>query len=272
MTGTKRPAGSAVALLLLTLFALPLRAAPQLTQIQDILYKADGTRYDGIVSIEWRTFDSDAAPVPQNNIAVRVTYGLLKVKLAPSTTAAPAAYYRVRYSNNGSQQFVEYWGVPPSATTLKLKDVRLAGPPLGVAPAAATSITDVTGLREELDARPSKGATYVASRAAVINANGEVESALGAANDCLKVDGTSGPCGGTSVTFVDAETPGGIVDGSNASFTLASSPVPGSSLQLYRNGLLLKASSDYNLIGSAITFLSGAIPQVGDTLLAYYRR
>lgn len=264
----------AFALLLLS-SAASLHAAPQLTQIQDVLYKADGTRYDGIVFIEWRTFDaSGGAPVPQNNVAVKVTYGLLKVKLVPSTTSIPAAYFRVRYSNNGAQQFVEYWGVPPSTTTLKLRDVRLAGPPVGggLAPGNATAISDVTGLREELDARPAKSATFVASRAAIINSNGEIESALGAATDCVRVDGTTGPCGGSSILFVDAETPAGIVDGSNAGFTIANSPAPVASLQIFRNGLLLKSGSDYNLVGSTLTFVSGAIPQSGDTLLAYYRR
>jgi hypothetical protein len=268
--------GGALALLLLS-SAGTLNAAPELTQIQDILYKADGTRYDGIVFIEWRTFDSSGGtPVPQNNVAVKVTYGLLKVKLVPSTTAIPAAYYRVRYSNNGAQQFVEYWGVPPSATTLKLRDVRLAGPPVGGVPfpppGNSTTIPDITGLREELDARPAKGATFVASRAAVINSNGEVESALGGASDCIRVDGSSGPCGGSSMVFADAETPAGIVDGSNATFTIANPPSPVASLQIFRNGLLLKSGSDYNLVGSTLTFVSVAIPQSGDTLLAYYRR
>lgn len=272
MPGMTQIVRSAMALLL-TAIAAPLSAAPQLTQIQDVLYKADGTRYDGIVFIEWRTFDSVGVnPVPQNNVSVRVTYGLLKVKLIPSTTAVPAAYYRVRYSNNGSQQFVEHWGVPASASTLKLRDVRLAGSPLS-GPSSVTAIQDVTGLREELDARPAKGATFVASRAAVVNANGEIESALGSASDCLRVDGTSGPCGdATTLVHIDAETPAGIVDGSNAAFTVANTPAPVASLQLFRNGLLLQSGSDYNLVGSTITFLSGAIPQVGDTLLAYYRK
>lgn len=252
-------------------------AAPQLTQVQDVLYKADGTRYEGLVFIEWKTFDTTGgSPLPQNDVVVRVTYGLLKVKLAPTTNAIPSAYYRVRYSNNGSQQFVEYWGVPPSSTTLQLKDIRLSGPPVGQASppvaGAATAISDVNGLREELDARPVKGATYVASRTAVINANGEIESALGSASDCVRVDGTSGQCGGSQILFADAETPAGIVDGSNAVFTIANAPNPVASLQVFRNGILLKAASDFNLVGNSITFVAGAVPQNGDTLLAYYRR
>lgn len=251
-------------------------AAPQLTEVQDVLYKADGTRYEGLVFIEWKTFDATGSPVPQNDVVVRVTYGFLKVKLTPTTNAVPSAYYRVRYSNNGSQQFVEYWGVPPSASTLKLKDIRLSGPPVGQASppisGAATAISDVNGLREELDARPVKGAAYVASRTAVINANGEIESALGSASDCVRVDGTSGPCGGAQMIFVDAETPAGIVDGSNAVFTIVNSPNPVSSLKVFRNGILLKATSDFNLVGNTITFVSGAVPQTGDTLLTYYRR
>jgi hypothetical protein len=70
---------------------------------------------------------------------------------------------------------------------------------------------------------------------------------------------------------VDAEIPGGTLDGSNSAFTLANAPNPTSSLQLFRNGLLLKQSGDYSLSGSTLTFLSGAIPQPGDALLGSYR-
>jgi hypothetical protein len=71
------------------------------------------------------------------------------------------------------------------------------------------------------------------------------------------------------ITFVDAETPTGVVNGVNASFTLASSPNPTSSLFVYRNGL---RQANYALSGNTITFTAGQSPQTGDTLVCSYRR
>ena len=77
----------------------------------------------------------------------------------------------------------------------------------------------------------------------------------------------------TSVVSVDAEVPSGVVNGVNDTFALAHSPSPVSSLLLFVNGLLQKAGGvDFTLSGSSIVFASGAVPQSGDSLLAYYRR
>jgi hypothetical protein len=72
--------------------------------------------------------------------------------------------------------------------------------------------------------------------------------------------------------FVDEVTPTGTVNGSNATFSLASVPVTGS-LKVYRNGIRMKGTSgtDYALSGSTITFVTAQIPQTGDVLLADYR-
>ncbi len=72
--------------------------------------------------------------------------------------------------------------------------------------------------------------------------------------------------------FTDAEVPGGVVDGANATFTLANTPSPAGSLVLYRNGIAQKVAVDYTLTGATVQFLTGAIPQPGDTLLAWYRQ
>ena len=86
------------------------------------------------------------------------------------------------------------------------------------------------------------------------------------------VDGTSGPCGGGGPQFTDGEVPGGTVDGTNATFTLANPPTSGhaawccSAMASRR-----QPGTDYTLTGSSIQFLAGAIPQPGDTLLAWYR-
>jgi hypothetical protein len=71
---------------------------------------------------------------------------------------------------------------------------------------------------------------------------------------------------------VDQESPGGVVDGSNVTFTLANVPAPATSLHLFRNGILQKIGFDYTSSGATVTFLFIATPQPGDTILAAYRR
>jgi len=116
-----------------------------------------------------------------------------------------------------------------------------------------------------------KGLQYSSSKAAIINAQGELDAASGDATDCVRVDGSPGPCGTPSPTFIDSEIPSGTVNGANATFTLSDIPNPPASLHVYRNGLLQRVSTDYTLNGNTITFEAGAIPRTGDTLLATFR-
>jgi hypothetical protein len=130
--------------------------------------------------------------------------------------------------------------------------------------------SDVEGLPAELSARPVKGAAYAPGRAVVINDAGALEAATGSLSDCVRVDGSSGPCGNTP-GFVDAEAPSGIVDGGNPVFVLTHAPSPMASLEVYRNGIRQKEDFDYVLSGNTVQFLPGAVPQPGDTLLSSYR-
>jgi hypothetical protein len=72
------------------------------------------------------------------------------------------------------------------------------------------------------------------------------------------------------VGFVDAETPGGAIDGVNNSYTLVQAPNPASSLDVFRNGMRMAVGADYTLTGNAITFIA-VVPQIGDVLLCSYR-
>ena len=80
-----------------------------------------------------------------------------------------------------------------------------------------------------------------------------------------------GGAGGSFGVFQDAETPSGVIDGVNVTFTLAAAPNPTASLLLTRNGIVQKTAVDFTLSSATITFLAGAEPQVGDTLLSWYR-
>ncbi len=72
-------------------------------------------------------------------------------------------------------------------------------------------------------------------------------------------------------THVVNETPGGVINGLNATFVLATIPQAGS-LMLFKNGLLMRAGSgnDYTLSGLTLVFESDTIPMTGSILLASY--
>lgn len=260
--------------LIAVLLAGPCAAAPALTTVQDTLYKADGSRFEGVAQIEWKSFRAaDGSEIPQQMLAVKIVAGSLRVALVPTANAAKPTTYTVKFNSDGRVQFVEYWSIPQSPTPLRLKDVRAQQQAGDITDGAPAAISDIAGLRAELDVRPSKGSAFANSRAAVINASGTIDGAIGNSGDCIHVDGTSGPCGstGTSVVFVDGATPTGAINGTNASFTLASAPSPATSLNLFRNGLLLRQSVDYTISGSTVTMASGSIPASGDVVQAWYR-
>jgi hypothetical protein len=253
-------------------------AVPPLTTIQDVLYKADGTRFNGTVTISWTSFQAmDNSTIATQSSTVKIVDGNLRVQLVPTTTSTPATYYSVKYNSNGRIQFEETWSVPSSAQPLHVRDVRVAtssntaAPDTGGGASTPAQETDIVGLIADLGARPLKGPGYAAGRVAVVNPLGALESVTGSATDCVRVDGSSGPCGGLQPSFVDGDSPNGLVDGSNTSFTLSAVPDPASSLAVYRNGVLQKTGQDYTLTGSTIQFVAAAAPQPGDTLLAGYR-
>ncbi len=264
--------------------AAALWAAPALATLDDTLYKADGTPFEGVLMINWKSFEGPGTVnVPTNRLNVRVRAGRLFAKLVPTTTAQNAAYYSVRYVASGSVQFTELWSVPPSETPLRVRDVRIDWPPSTTAMVAAATditLTDVAGLESALDERPKKGTGYPApedaawqDRVAVIGNAGELAPAAGSPGDCVRVDGSTGPCGVSAgvAGFVDNQAPAGAVDGANVAFPLTDSPAPASSLLLYRNGLLQKQGVDYTLSTNDISFLVVSTPQPGDLLLASYR-
>jgi len=255
-----------------------LGATPALSTIADTLYTADGSRFNGVVNISWPSFEAaDASNVAAETMQLEIINGNLYVQLVPTTNAITPAIYTVVYSSQDGIQFTEAWGVPPGILSLRVSDVRVApGAVTGSAPAASTSIliSDITGLQNALNIRPTSGTAFALSRAAIIDSTGSVDGAIGNLSDCLHVDGTSGACGvggsSASGSFIDGEIPGGTLDGSNTTFTLANTPSPASSVTLYRNGLLLQQGADYTVSNNSLTFLASA-PQTGDILTASYR-
>jgi hypothetical protein len=259
--------------------AVAVAAAPPLTTIQDVLYKADGTRFNGTLTISWNSFQaSDNTSIVTQTSTVKVVDGNLKVQLVPTATVTPPVYYTVTYNSDGRIQFQETWAVPASATPLRVRDVRTATPNAGTTALGDTGgsgpvqESDIVGLIADLGNRPTKASSLAPGRVAYVNPLGSLDSVSGNASDCVRVDGSSGPCGNTQMTsFVDGDSLTGIVDGANGTFALSGAPTPATSLTVYRNGILQKGGLDYSVSGNAITFVSAAVPQPGDTLLASYR-
>jgi hypothetical protein len=241
------------------------------------LYKADGTRFNGTLTINWTSFQAaDNSAVVTQSTTVKVVDGNLRVQLVPSTTGNPPVTYSVTYNSDGRVQFRESWAVPASVAPVRLRDIRVASSSGGVvaAPDTTTSVqeSDVVGLVADLGARPLKGSGFAAGRVAMVNSSGMLDAVTGTSSNCVHVDGTSGPCGDPNApSFIDGDSPAGIVDGANATFTLTSVPSPASSLAVYRNGLLQKITQDYTFSGRTVVFVAAAVPQPGDTLLATYR-
>ncbi len=251
-----------------------------LTTIQDTLFDADGARYNGTLFIQWSTFDTtNPGTIIHQSRTVQVVNGNLLVQLAPNISATPPAnLYTVLYQSDGDQQYTETWTVPVSATPLKVAQVRTGsgtgggGTAGGLTGGAGGTESSITNLVSDLNARPIKGPGFGTNAVAVIDQNGQIETAVGNLGDCVFVDGTTGPCSAPVIlpAWVNAETPGGTINGVNATFTLANTP-SGSSLLLFRNGLLLQSGIDYTLSNSTVQFISAAIPQLQDTLVAEYR-
>jgi hypothetical protein len=105
--------------------AIPVLGQPLLTTIQDVLYKADGTRFDGLLMISWNSFESaNQSNIVQQTMTVNVVNGNFRVQLVPTTDSNPPTYYSVKYNSDGRVQFEETWVVGSSTTPLRVRDVR----------------------------------------------------------------------------------------------------------------------------------------------------
>lgn len=81
----------------------------------------------------------------------------------------------------------------------------------------------------------------------------------------LLVDASSGV-----PNFADGEIPGGAVNGSNVTFTLAHTPSPALSLELFVNGQLLSpVGVDYTLVTATITL--NTAPPTNSVIICWYR-
>src|SRR4029077_16126529 len=93
--------------------ATSLFAGPPLTTIQDVLYKADGTRFNGTLAIACSSLQAaDNSAIATQRTTVKVVDGSLRVQLVPTTGSTPPVVYSVTYNSDGGVQFQETWAVP----------------------------------------------------------------------------------------------------------------------------------------------------------------
>ncbi|HZP25299.1 MAG TPA: hypothetical protein VFB04_17800 [Terriglobales bacterium] len=107
MPNTHRLAGRFFSVLISLAVALALTqagyAAPTLCQVNDTVYRADGTPAQGDVVILWPAFTTaDGSPVAAGQVTVQLgAQGQFSASLAPNAGAMPAGtYYRVTYKLN----------------------------------------------------------------------------------------------------------------------------------------------------------------------------
>ncbi len=84
-------------------FSAKLQATPPLTTISDTLYNADGTLFNGVLTISWPAFEAADTSVitAAGSIQVSVNNGILYVQLVPTTNANTAAIYTVSFNSLG---------------------------------------------------------------------------------------------------------------------------------------------------------------------------
>ncbi len=90
-----------------------------MTNISDVVYRADGTPASGVLLISWPAFStSDGKPVASGTKNVTLgAQGALSVSLAPNAGATPAAtYYTVVYQLSDTVK-TEFWTVGTTSPT-----------------------------------------------------------------------------------------------------------------------------------------------------------
>jgi hypothetical protein len=134
--------------------------------------------------------------------------------------------------------------------------LQIATNQLGVKLNAAGAIT--TGA-SGIGANTDNTTIEINTNALRVKPGGIGETQLGAGTYLRKVD------------KITRETPGGLVNGSNTTYTLANTPVVGSE-EVFLNGLLQEpgAGNDYTISGATITYLTA--PPTGDRLRVSYMK
>lgn len=122
------------------------------------------------------------------------------------------------------------------------------------------------------DARTPVGTALAEGKIWVGNGSGAAAAVTPSGDVSLASNGAFTVSGVVKIAkVVTRETPSGTINGSNAVFTLAATPVSGTET-VFVNGISQDAGSgnDYTISGDTITFESGCVPQSGDKVRVSY--
>ena len=67
-----------------------------LTTNQDVLYRADGSRFTGTMTVTYQSFQGgDTSSIATANLTLQIVNGSLRTRLVPTTNASAGALYNV---------------------------------------------------------------------------------------------------------------------------------------------------------------------------------
>ena len=153
------------------------------------------------------------------------THNLLSATHPDTVTAAPAlgdvvaangtpAWARLAGNTTATRKFLRQTGTG-TVSALPAWDTLLAGD----LPAHTHAESDVTSLATDLTNRPVKGGAWAISKAAVINASGQLDGAAGTSTDCVLVNGTSAAKASAAHTHAATDIVSGTLDNARTSGT-----------------------------------------------------
>jgi hypothetical protein len=184
-------------LLFLVVSSVVLRFAyasgPSLTQINDVLFRADGTRAGGTLVISWPAFaTSDKQPIAAGTKSVRLgADGTVAISLVPTANSTPAGtVYKIVAKFDDGTSSTEYWSVP-AAPTAMIASMR-------VAPSVASqSVVAQAQLAGKLDRVGDSPVSLAGERYA---------SGFGGATATAKLDAAIQDCAGSPCEVVAPST------------------------------------------------------------------
>lgn len=200
--------------------------------------------------------DNTTIGIIGNNVTVRSTATQFQTLISSGTAGAAAVWGAINLASGAAVS-----GVLPIANGGTNSSAALIGNRIMIS--SGTAIIEAPALTNGQILVGSTGAAPVATTITG-STNVVVTNTTGAIT--LSTTGLYG-----AANFVENEVPAGIVDGTNASFTLAATPITNSQV-VFVNGLKQKATVDFNITGATITFTAGNIPQSGQYIEVNYRK
>jgi hypothetical protein len=114
-------------ILIALLFLSSTAAISAPTQIRDTLRISPTRVWSGRIEVSWPAYNYETSYYPRGTTSISVSNGIISTALNPNIGATPAGtVYTARYYYNNTLQSTEYWQVPTSLTSVRVKDIVVA--------------------------------------------------------------------------------------------------------------------------------------------------